>query len=394
MIKLPKLYTKTSTGAIQEWSVFSAADVVTITYGQVGGKMQTSNERVKGKNIGKKNETTDTEQAAVKAKQLWDAKIKEGYTESKKEAEAGITNLAGVEPMLAQTFEDKPKAQIFPALAQPKLDGHRCIAVHKNGKTTLYTRTQKEIKTMPHINKAIERCFVMQDITLDGELYNHNLKADFGLLTSLIKGEHNAPHPEHEKMQYHIYDMVSDLSTKDRLVYLADEFQNNDKLYCNTFLVLVPTKMITDEKHMRKMHDEFTLEGYEGLMYRNPAMPYENKRSNGLMKVKIFNDAEFEVIGVNEGKGKEAGYAVTYTCKNRGVDIVKGDNETFNATITRLTGPDGKFSETKEAYADRCEYILNNPAKYIGQMLTVQYQGRTPYGIPRFPVALRLRSDV
>lgn len=388
---LKSLYKQTSTGAIQQWRVFTEGNVVTTVYGQVGGKQQTTFEEVKGKNIGKKNETSDVEQAELKAKQLWDKKIKEGYTVNKQEAKAGITNLAGVEPMLAQTFEDKPKYQKFPAFAQPKLDGHRCIAVIQNSKCTLYTRTQKEIKTLPHINKALENSmFGQMEIVLDGELYNHELKHDFSLLTSLIKGQHNEPHPEHEKMQYYIYDIVSDNSFEKRNDMLKNMYYDG---LDENILKLVATSEISDEKDMRSLHDVFTALGYEGLMYRNGDMPYEHKRSNGLMKVKVFQDAEFEVVGVNEGKGKEAGYAVTYTVKNNGVPLTE-DNETFKATIARLTGPDGKFSETKEAYAERCAYILKNPKKYIGQMLTVQYQGRTPYGIPRFPVALRLRTDV
>lgn len=386
-IKLPILYRQTSTGATQQWQVASYSNCVTTIYGQVDGKLQDTAEFVKGKNIGKKNETTDTQQAQLRAKQLWDKKIKEGYTEKIEEAKAGITNLAGVEPMLAQTFEDKPKAQVFPALAQPKLDGHRCIAVIQNGKCTLYTRTQKEITTMPHIQKALEdSMFGQLEIVLDGELYVHELKADFSLLTSLIKGKHNLPHPEHEKMQYHIYDMVN---TKQSFASrnLMLEQMYNDGLN-ESILKLVPTVHVNNENDMRGLHDVFTSQGYEGLMYRNADMPYEHKRSNGLMKVKVFQDAEFIVVGVNEGKGKEAGFAVTYTVKN---DI---NGETFKATIARLTGPDGKFSETKEAYADRCAFILKNPNKYLGQMLTVQFQGRTPYGIPRFPVALRLRTDV
>lgn len=51
-----------------------------------------------------------------------------------------------------------------------------------------------------------------------------------------------------------------------------------------------------------------------------------------------------------------------------------------------------KFSETKEEYADRCAAILKHPKKFINQVLTVQFQGRTPNGIPRFPQALRLRT--
>ena len=66
---LPKLYKKTTTGAIQEWriSLYVIDGVATIisNYGQVDGKIQESREQVLvGKNIGKLNETTPIKQAA------------------------------------------------------------------------------------------------------------------------------------------------------------------------------------------------------------------------------------------------------------------------------------------------------------------------------------------
>jgi DNA ligase-1 len=394
MRELTKLYRQTSTGAIQQWQATSAGNVVTTVYGQVGGKLQTTFENVKGKNLGKKNETSDIEQAKLKVNQLWDKKIKEGYTESIDEAKAGITNLEGVEPMLAFPFEKKLKHATFPALAQPKLDGFRALAIIKNGKATLFSRTQKIILSVPHINAALEKFFGAKDIILDGELYNHELKHDFNRLASLIKRDDI--HKDAEVIQYHIYDRVLNDTYTNRIQLVFDIF--TDSIKSNERLKLVQTSTISSENKMRFLHDIYTADGYEGLMYRSTTMEYENKRSAGLLKVKVMQDEEFKIIGVNEGKGREAGFAATFTVENNG----KGHKtREFKATIARLRKPGVKspekeadYAETKEEYASRCAEILNAPNKFFGKMLTVQFQGRTPDGVPRFPVALRLREDL
>ena len=36
----------------------------------------------------------------------------------------------------------------------------------------------------------------------------------------------------------------------------------------------------------------------------------------------------------------------------------------------------------------------NNSNNYIGKVITVQYQGLTKNGIPRFPVVVRFREDI
>lgn len=92
MSTLPTLYSKNANGSVQQWTVSSSpvqeghSEIfggVTVEYGQVGGALQTTTEILKeGKNIGKKTETTPVQQAALKAKQLFDKKVKEGYLES------------------------------------------------------------------------------------------------------------------------------------------------------------------------------------------------------------------------------------------------------------------------------------------------------------------------
>jgi hypothetical protein len=43
-------------------------------------------------------------------------------------------------------------------------------------------------------------------------------------------------------------------------------------------------------------------------MIRNPRSAYEpGKRSNGLLKMKMFETDEFEIVGVHEGTGRDIG---------------------------------------------------------------------------------------
>jgi len=80
--KFNTLYKQTNTGKIQQWQVKVFGNMVTSTFGQVDGKLQETTDVVKsGKNLGKVNETSMEEQALLKAQQLFDKKLKEGYVE-------------------------------------------------------------------------------------------------------------------------------------------------------------------------------------------------------------------------------------------------------------------------------------------------------------------------
>lgn len=362
------IYKQNNTGKIQQWQVWSVDNKVHTQYGQVDGKLQTTTETVKGKNLDKVNETTDQEQAVIKAQQLYDKKIKEGYTPDIELAKSTKNVLAGVKPMLAHPIEKKEKAVVFPALVQPKLDGMRCTAVVEHGSCILYTRSQKVITTLPHLNDEIEeicRNKGIISVVLDGELYNHEDKDNFNKLMSLIKRDN--PHEDCAHIQYHIYDVVD--TTKD---YFSRTEVLNLFAEMGEHLISVPTHRVMNREELDKFFHAFLELGYEGAMYRNPAMEYEGKRSTGLLKVKVMQDAEFEIIGVNEGKGKLEGHAGAFVC-------VTPDGNEFKAKLK------GELESLKEYF--------NNFDAYKGSKLTVQYQGLTPDGIPRFPVGLRIRGD-
>ena len=367
------LYKKTSTGAIQEWQVrvdeINGIATIINYYGQVGGKIQESQEQVlEGKNTGKTNATTAREQAELQAQSRWVKQLKKGYVQNIEDAQAGkIDDVieGGIAPMLAHKFNEQGHKIKYPALAQPKLDGHRCIYVENDGQANLWSRTRKPINSAPHIVDAVFNnapCKI-----LDGELYNHDYHNNFEELSSLIRQEE--PKPGYENIQYHVYDFPDNSMTNfERYEYL----ESLKPHFVHTPIHIVETIVVNDEDELMAAFEHFLAEGYEGCMVRNMDGLYVNKRSYDLLKIKEFDDSEFKIVGIKVGtKGSMAGKAV-FTCQNGDV--------TFDVKL--------------KGNMDELTKYANDPSLVIGKILTVKYQGFTKYGQPRFPVGMRFREDL
>lgn len=381
MKSFPTLFKKNSKGKIQTWDISVTEDLevstsgivlkhvgtITINYGQQGGKIQTTSDSItEGKNLGKANGTNPYQQACLEAESKWTAQQeRDSYVQNVEQAGEDLRD--GDEPMLAQRYDKYPEKMPFPCAIQPKLDGHRCVAILANGKCELYSRTRTLITGVPHVNRALETLYPGANITLDGELYNHDYKAKFEELTSFIRSQE--PKVGHEVVQYHIYDVVeTSLEYKDRLNVIKQLTVAADQ---HSTIKFVATKVV-DEADVVTEFKKFVTLGYEGAMLRNLASKYEQRRSYGLMKVKEFEDAEFVIVGVKEGRGKLQGHAI------------------FECSVDATTTFDVKLKGSE----DRLKEIFQDQPKYLGKALTVQFQGRTKNNIPRFPVGVRLREDV
>ena len=371
-MKRRTLYKKTATGAQQEWSIWTQGNVIHTEWGQTDGAMQRGKDVISsGKNIGRSNETDPDEQAALEAKASWEKKKKKGYHEDPQAAMQGETDAlitGGIFPMLAHRYDKHGQKIVWPAFSQPKLDGHRCIAVVKDGKASLWSRTSKPIPCLPHIVRFFEEN-VDGDAIFDGELYNHEYRDNFEDLTSFIR-QQTEPKDGHKAVQYHIYDTPGiPGGFKDRIVALADFF---DAVKGNGVLEFVDTVPVEDEGDLMRTFEQFREGGYEGSIVRNALGDYKNKRSYDLLKVKEFNEQEFAVVGVEEGRGKLAGHAM-FVCET----------------------PDGtKFSTKMMGELSGLKKYLARPELAVGKVVTVQFQGWTSANnVPRFPVAVRFRKD-
>jgi DNA ligase-1 len=233
---------------------------------------------------------------------------------------------------------------------QPKLDGIRAYE-----DKLLFSRTGERIVSCPHLECGF--------IGLDGELYNHKLKEDFNKIISLVRKTKpdSADLANSAKLiQYWVYDYPynSDLVFSERYKLLQNDFKNFPDTY-----KLVPMYEVFCLEDIEKYHEQFLSEGYEGTMIRLDLGGYENKRSKQLLKYKNWQDAEFRIIDVLEGKGNRVG------CAN--MLSIHLDDGTCFPTMT------GTEEYMKAVWRDR--------AKIIGKYATVKFFGYTDDNSLRFP---------
>jgi DNA ligase-1 len=258
----------------------------------------------------------------------------------------------------------------FPCFGQPKLDGIRCTAIKKGNDVSLWTRTRKRIRSMPHIEAAILAAFPYWDTTLDGELYNHDYRDDFENIVELVRPD--APVAGHEVVQYHIYDAVLLGDFETRNVWMEDNIPNNlQSNLPNNPLVRVETFIIESADDVLMWHDKMVELGYEGLILRNAAGLYVFKRSYDLLKFKHFDTNEFQIIGIEEGRGRLQGHVGKFVCLTK-------NNLEFRAKQK------GSLKKLKDYFEDH--------SLWEGKVLTVQFQNWTQDKRPRFPVGLAIRD--
>jgi len=139
-------------------------------------------------------------------------------------------------------------------------------------------------------------------------------------------------------------------------------------------VILVPTTLVHNEKEMMKLHEQYMDQGYEGSIIRNRLGKYKpGHRSNDLLKFKNFIDDEFKIVGYEEATGKDAKTPV-WIC----------EVGTSGHSITSKARPKGSLDYRRKLWKNR--------DSLIGQMVTVEYQGRTDDGKLRFARAKVIRD--
>lgn len=133
------------------------------------------------------------------------------------------------------------------------------------------------------------------------------------------------------------------------------------------YLVLIEQFRVPDHARLMARLREVVAGGGEGLMLHREDAPYRAGRSDDLLKVKPYLDAEARVVGHLPGKGRFQGML--------GALLV----EEADGTRFRLG--------TGFSHAQR-----RDPPG-LGSLITFKYQGRTAKGIPRFASFLRVRLE-
>lgn len=356
------LYKKTANGLIQTWSMEIDGSRYRAFSGKLNGVITgTRWTQCKGKNLGRSNETSPEEQALSEVESKYRKRRKSGYTDTPEEAEASELFYA----MAAHNYEDYRKKAFVdgPVWSQPKLDGIRCIASARN----LHSREHEPIVSVPHIQRALEPVFEkFPEMIIDGELYNHELRDAMPMIQGLVSKTRLTPEilaDTEENIEFHVFDVVDpglEGEYYDVRLEIVEMICANDPA-----LIAVETEQVSNEEELDACYEHYLDNGYEGQMVRLPGT-YQNKRTSLLLKRKTFVDSEFEVVGIEEGKGNSSGQArKVYLRLDTDPDVV------FKADIMGNESTRAKYLKDKD--------------RLIGGLATVKYfSKRTPDGIPRF----------
>jgi len=325
-------------------------------------------------------------------------------------------------PMLATTEEKGIKHVVWPAIGQPKLDGARAgvYLAKKDGgpkSVMIYTRAKKpypdlwylQVLLYPYLNDLYDE-ELNQSIFLDGELYKHGkaLQDISGSVrgskkSRLKKRKGNGKDTKEdsdtitldEAMEYHIYDCFYPLeldtayeSRREQLAVLfeamSDDVVEEFGFAASDVIKSVADKELKNLAAAKKYFTQLTKKGYEGLIIRNKDAVYtagktstSGTRSKDLVKMKQRFTDEFECIGYTQGKrGKDIGAVIWI--------IQTEDGEELNVT------PKGIDYDRRYELYQECEESFDE--KYLGRMLTVEYEDLSKAGKPLRAKALVFRD--
>lgn len=132
------------------------------------------------------------------------------------------------------------------------------------------------------------------------------------------------------------------------------------------WLQAVEQTRVADRAALTKRLDAVIQAGGEGLMLHRADAPYLTGRSDVLLKLKPWLDAEAVVVGYLPGKGKYQGMA----------------------GALQMEMPDGKRFRLGSGLTDS----LRRQPPPLGTRITYRYQQLTKKGVPRFPRYLRVRE--
>ena len=234
-----------------------------------------------------------------------------------------------------------------------KLNGNRCT--YYNG--DFYTRQNKKYIGLNHIKADIEKIPNAKDYVFDGELiYKNNEGLSDSSAFQKGTGIANNKSESKEELKLVLFDVlpkeefdnkISKDTYKTRKHHLLDL-----KPYETENIEIVQMFYEgTDQSEIWKWLDYCEQHDMEGCML-NLDTPYECKRTKSLMKIKKFYDFDLQIVGYEEGTGRNKGRLGAFVVDYKGNQVKVGS---------------GYSDEERVSF-------WNDRDKYIGRVITVKYK--------------------
>ncbi len=263
----------------------------------------------------------------------------------------------------------------YPVWAQDKEDGIRCALIEspRTGKRLVASRTFKPIANI-HIRDTIHKSTL--PLGVDGELVFGNFQQTASAVMS---------HDTVSDFKYRVFDYFGGgLALPYRKRYAKLEEIVNAMRY--PWLELMPNYVCHTAMQLQTIMALTMAAGKEGLMIRDPDSPYKSGKatikSQSLLKLKPFIDADAQVIGFEELVHK---------------DNPSRKSNTLGAIKCRLP----QCSDVRYIYFNigtgftelERQTIWDNQIVYLNKWVTFKYQNHGMKNAPRTPVFLRWKLD-
>ena len=291
---------------------------------------------------------------------------------------------------LAQDSTDQPKKLQGIKRLECKLDGVRVLAVVSGANVTLYSRNGKEFENFPQIADAIEdvrKHFQYGRGTgghfvLDGEIVGENFQ-------QLMRQAHRKSNAETTGMVYHIFDIIPleafqeghwNAGQYKRLEWLESARAGLEETTCLRIMPGLDVNLDTAEGHdiMQRYAEAAVEGGFEGIMIKSLDAPYECKRSDSWMKWKPTITVDLNIVGFEEGTGRN---------ENRlGAIICEGDD---NDRRIRVNVGSGFSDALRDEYWASRDQLLGHLVEVQADAVTQNQDGTYSLRFPRF---LRFRD--
>ena len=218
---------------------------------------------------------------------------------------------------LAQDSENHKKKLTGKKILEVKLDGIRVITIiHINGTVDMFSRNGKELLNFENVKNQIVSSIrenkISESIVLDGELVSKNFQ-------ELMKQVYRKDNIQNNDANLFLFDYLSfeDFKKGESNVLQIKRIENLKKWYQKNISFLKNIKIMNHElvnldiddgkSKFKEFNNQAVVDGYEGIMIKDPSSKYECKRSSSWLKSKPVIEVSLIVNKVEEGTGKNKG---------------------------------------------------------------------------------------
>ena len=242
-----------------------------------------------------------------------------------------------------------------------KLDGCRCICIiDENGEPKYFSRAGNEFLTLKNLDAEIIS-LGLKNMVIDGEIcmLDENGNENFqGIIKEIKRKDHTIENPF-----FYMFDLLTfeEFVNKEGTTPFSIRNVQLDNLFFEREfknIGYLEQKLLIDERMLTHYIGLAKENNWEGLMLRKDAT-YQGKRSNDVLKVKQFYDAEYVVVDIQNGP-----FRVIVDGKEVEEDVMR--NVVIEHKGYRVDVGSGFNLEQRRLYKE-------NPELILGKQITVQY---------------------